>query len=174
MISKQWWTSKECSHCPWPPSKLVRNHQWMHGLLPHILLARLFLVLVVHLLCCYCAFSLSISAPRFRLKPIQTSLLWCSWQDHVQRWKMLEIRERGGSLGRGGAGKTFWEEMWRGGGPEVHPPAASPSQFIFWRLKWSLSMKFEHHRDMSGCRSVDCVKLNIYELGKGKVMKCLK
>ena len=31
------------------------------------------------------------------------------------RWKMLEIRERGGSLGRGGAGKTFWEEMWRGG-----------------------------------------------------------
>lgn len=55
-------------------------------------------------------------------------------------------------------GKKFWNRVL------VILPQFSPYikplvvVYILRGSKWSFSMKFEHHRDMSGCRSVDCVK----------------
>ena len=73
---------------------------------------------------------------------------------------------RGGLLGAhywGAAGKTLGK--WRTQCVGVHFdqlhwfPSTAPKPTLHWGAqKWSLSMKFEHHRDMSGCRSVDCVK----------------
>ena len=116
MTSKQWWTSKECSHCPWPPSKLVRNHQWMHGLLPHILLARLFLVLVVHLLCCYCAFSLVniCSTVQTQTNPNPSPLMF-SARSRPKVWSFMKVNWRFGerrSIGRGASVALVEAEEW--------------------------------------------------------------
>ena len=181
----QWWTSTKmwppgtCTNGPLFHLDVLQHQLGLQHLVLQLLL--LLLLLLLHLLC-YTAgpssflklpllFSLHISAPQFSLKPLlplmpSASSLTQVW--FANRYYYYWGERRSNGRRRVGGVAVEWPAFLSGGkcwkcarggllgtGSGEHPGSL---QLFIEGLKWSLSMKFEHHRDMSGCRSVDCVK----------------